>query len=85
MVVAKAAKSATIPELTSEPVLIGFTTSPCWNDSLKLKADPAVFMSYVPSVIVAAAVTLVGAVRPPKTLPFTAEIFMLDPETGRLT
>ena len=58
--------SATTPALTSTPVPIGFTASPEVQLSLKLNADPAVFISYVPASSVAAAVTLAGAVILPK-------------------
>ena len=48
--------SATTPLVTSTPVPIGFTASPEVKLSLKLKAYPAVLISYVPASSVAAAV-----------------------------
>ena len=48
--------SATTPLVTSTPDPIGATASPEVKLSLKLKAEPAVLISYVPASSVAAAV-----------------------------
>ena len=48
--------SATTPLVTSTPVPIGATASPEVKLSEKLKAEPAVLISYVPASSVAAAV-----------------------------
>lgn len=61
-----AGREPTTPEETVVPELITFTASPCVNVSVKLIAAPSVVCEYVPEFIVAAAVALAGAVRPPR-------------------
>ena len=59
-------RDPTTPEVTVVPELTTLTASPAVKDSEKLIAAPSFVCVYVPAFMVAAAVELAGAERPPR-------------------
>ena len=77
VVLPKTGMAATIPLLTSTPLPIAGIASPCCQEVLSENADPAVFISYVPTSSVAAAVAE-PAVSLPICSPVETLIFVPD-------
>ena len=79
VVLPKAGISATTPALTSTPLPIAGMASPCCQLSVSENADPAVFISYVPTSSVAAAVA-----DPAVSFPMCSPVltFILVPDTA---